>query len=408
MSGLERLGLWILGRLAPHGTLLVTLPGGETRAVGRGLPYAEIRVTDFTAVRDTLRMGLIGFSEAYMDGRIESPDLPGVLRWATVNRQAWFEHPLTRATSPIRRWWQRIRPERRHPRVRSMEDHYNLGNGFYAGWLDETMTYSSARFAEPGQSLADAQRNKYRTIGEHVGLRPGMRVLEIGCGWGGFAEYAAGLGCEVVSLTLSEEQASFARKRLAERGLEDLVDVRLADFRTIQGRFDAVVSIEMIESVDETQWPDLFATIARSLDEGALVAMQIITIEDGAWEAYRSRPDFIQQYIFPGGQIPAPKVIRRLASEQGLEVEQVEQFGLDYARTLAAWRERFEAAWPSLAAAHGLDERFHRMWELYLSLCEAGFRMGRTDVQQWVFCAAGTAAGQPGIRVPVSEAAPDG
>ena len=153
----------------------------------------------------------------------------------------------------------------------------------------------------------------------------------------------------------------------------------------MHGQYDAVVSIEMIESVDETQWSPLFATIERSLRPGARAAMQIITIQDAEWERYRSRADFIQQYIFPGGQLPAPKVLRRLAGMARLDVEKVDTFGLDYARTLAAWRERFESAWPRLAVEHGLDERFRRMWGLYLALCEAGFRIGRINVEQWAF-----------------------
>jgi cyclopropane-fatty-acyl-phospholipid synthase len=267
-----------------------------------------------------------------------------------------------------------------------MNDHYNLSNQFYERWLDETMTYSSARFDRPDESLEQAQRNKYRSIADHAGIGPGMRVLEIGCGWGGFAEYAASeRDCDVVAITLSTEQASYARKRMAEHGLSDRVDIRVQDFREIEGEFDAIVSIEMIESIDETHWPALFAMISRSLGSGSRAALQVITIEDSEWERYRSRADFIQQYIFPGGQLPAPNVLRRLAAGAHLDIEKIEVFGLDYARTLAAWGTRFEAAWPELSTRHGLDERFRRMWTLYLTLCEAGFRIGRINVEQWVF-----------------------
>lgn len=174
---------------------------------------------------------------------------------------------------------------------------------------------------------------------------------------------------------------------MANAGLSEMVEIRVQDFRDVEPAFDAVVSIEMIESVDEAQWPDLFATIAACLAPGAKAAMQIITIDDAEWERYRRRADFIQQYIFPGGQLPAPKVLKGMAADAGLEVEQVETFGLDYARTLFQWRERFEAVWPVVSRDHDLDERFHRMWDLYLSLCEAGFRMGRIDVEQWVVSA---------------------
>lgn len=385
MTPLERVGLWVFRLLARRGTLHVTLRDGATAVIGDGSPTASVTVNEYSAVRDMLRTGLLGFAEAHMDGRIDTPDLPELLEWGSANQAAWFRHPLARGTLPIRRLWQRVKPERRHPRVRSMADHYDLGNTFYAAWLDRTMTYSAARFSDPQQPLDEAQLNKYRLIADHARLRPGMRVLEIGCGWGGFAEYAAAeRGCEVVAVTLSTKQAEYARKRIADAGLTDRVEIRLEDFRATPGAFDAVVSIEMIESVDETHWPALFQTISARLRPGGVAAMQIITIHDDEWERYRSRADFIQHYIFPGGQLPAPKVLRRLAHDHRLEVEQIETFGLDYARTLAQWRDRFDAAWPSVAGAHELDERFRRMWRLYLTLCEAGFRIGRIDVEQWV------------------------
>lgn len=382
----ERLGLEVFSWLARDGTLELTLPGGESSRIGMKGPSADLVVHDYSVIPSILKTGLTGFAEGIMDGRLETSDLRALLRWGVVNQKAWFSHPIAKMTSPLRRVWQRIRPERRHPLVQTMNDHYNLSNEFYQAWLDETMTYSSARFATLDQSLDDAQRNKYRTIADHAGLEPGMAVLEIGCGWGGFAEYAAAeRGCRVTAITLSEEQAAYAEKRIAQRGLADLVEIRVQDFRDVTDSFDAVVSIEMIESVDESHWPALFTTIARSLRPGARAVMQIITIDDAEWERYRSRGDFIQQYIFPGGQVPAPKVLRRLIDDAGLSVGQVETFGLDYARTLAAWRDRFVRAWPKLESSHGLDERFHRMWDLYICLCEAGFRMGRLNVEQWVF-----------------------
>ena len=379
-------GLVLFRVMASRGRVDLTLPDGTSTAVGAGTPHADLTIHDYRVVGRILREGVTGFAEAYMEGDLETTDLRNLLEWGAANRESWFSHPLARATLPIRRLWQRIRPERRHEKVRSMGDHYNLGNDFYSAWLDETMTYSSARFSSPRQSLADAQRNKYRLIADHAGLRPGMTVLEVGCGWGGFAEYAATeRDCDVVAITLSEEQAEYARKRMAETGLADRVDIRLQDFRDVEGEFDAVVSIEMIESIDESQWPALFATIAGSLRPGALAAMQIITTTDDEWERYRSRADFIQQYIFPGGQLPAPKVLRRMAGGAGLRIEQVEAFGLDYARTLSRWQEAFAAAWPRLSRDHELDERFRKMWDLYLLLCETGFVIGRIDVQQWAF-----------------------
>ena len=382
----ERLALWGLGLAAPNGTLIITLPDGDIATVGGGEPVADLIVKDRSAIGDILRSGLMGFAESYMEDRVDTSSLPQLLRWGLENQSSWFEHPLAHAGLPVRRIWQKIRPNRRHPRVRSMNDHYNLGNDFYRAWLDETMTYSSAKYQSPTQPLRLAQKNKYRTIAEKAGISAGMRVLEIGCGWGGFAEYAAGeLGATITAITLSVEQAEYAQKRVADAGLGDKVTIEIKDFREVEGEFDAVVSIEMIESVDETNWAPLFHSIASTLGPDGRAVMQIITIDDSEWERYRSRADFIQQYIFPGGQIPAPKVLNRLEREAGLELLARETFGLDYARTLGSWRQRFVADWARISADNRLDERFFRMWDLYLSLCEAGFRMGRIDVQQWVF-----------------------
>jgi cyclopropane-fatty-acyl-phospholipid synthase len=383
---MEAVGLAIFRRLARTGTLHIELPAGERTVVGSGLPEVDVAIRDRKAVLEITREGLTGFAEAHMSGRIDTNDLDALVAWGLANQTAWFEHPLAVATRPIRRVWQRIRPERRHPKVRTMNEHYNLGNDFYAAWLDPSMTYSSARFQTPHQTLEAAQRNKYRVIAAHVGLKRGMRVLEIGCGWGGFAEYAAQeIGCEVVGITLSEEHAAYAAKRMANSGVADLVEIRIEDFRQTKQTFDAIVSIEMIESIDETQWPALFNAITGNLEPGGLAAMQVITIADRHWEVYRKRADFIQQYIFPGGQLPAPKVLRQLSDEAGLVVEQVETFGPDYSRTLSAWKSEFRRSWPKLQDAHRLDERFRRMWELYLILCDAGFRSGRITVEQWVF-----------------------
>ena len=269
MTLVERIVVWVMTHTAKEGSLTLTLPSGTTTTIGSGDPIADVGVVDSSVLPMILRHGATGFAEAYMEDRLETSDIAALLRWGAANHDGWFTSHLGRFLTPLRKLWLRIRPERRHPRVTSMVDHYNLGNDFYASWLDPTMTYSSARFTNPDQSLEAAQRHKYETIAHHVGLAPGMTVLEIGCGWGGFAEYAAGeLGCAVVGLTIAEEQARFARKRIAGRGLTDLVDIRLQDFREVEGTFDAVVSIEMIESIDESQWPELFATISRTPGTG--------------------------------------------------------------------------------------------------------------------------------------------
>jgi cyclopropane-fatty-acyl-phospholipid synthase len=385
----QRIVLQIVDRMARHGTLHLTLSDGTQATLGTGAPVADLTIGDATSVPELVRHGTMGFAEAYMQGRIGTSDIAALVRWGAANHDAWFSSLPGRVLGFLRGVWLQLRPERRHPRVQTMADHYNLGNEFYATWLDSTFTYSSARFQQPDQPLDDAQRHKYATIAAHAGLQPGMRVLEIGCGWGGFAEYAAReIGCSVVGITIAQEQAEFARKRMADLGLTDRVEIRLEDFRDTRGEFDAVVSIEMIESIDERQWPALFATIAARLKATGRAVMQIITIDDALWHRYRTNVDFIQQYIFPGGQLPAPQVLRKLSADVDLAVEQRETFGLDYARTLDHWRERFAAAWPSLDGTDGLDQRFRRMWDLYLTLCAAAFNTGRIDVEQWVFAGA--------------------
>lgn len=372
-------------RFGKTGSLHVTLPDGSRHEIGAGTPHADLTVVDRRVYRDIVKEGSLGFLEAYIDGVIETTDLRELLMWAAANHDRASASTVGRMATPVRSLWQRVAPERSHRKVETMADHYNLGNDFYEAWLDPSMTYSSARYAGPHMDLVDAQINKYAAMAAHAGLRSGMRVLEIGCGWGGFATYAARAhGVEVVGLTIAEEQAAFARKRVADMGLTEAVEIRLEDFRQTTGEFDAVISIEMIESVDETVWPPLFDAFHDRLLPGGRAVMQAIVIDDDRFDGYRNRQDFIQRYIFPGGQLPAPGVIAGLAESSNLDIEAVEMFGLDYARTLHTWFEQFEAVWPRLAK-EGFDERFRRIWQLYLTYCEAGFRTGTIDVGQWVF-----------------------
>lgn len=374
----------LLSRLVRVGHLEVVSPRRRLLLAGdRPGPAVQLTVHRPHAWIRIARGGALGFAEAYMLGEVDTPDLAEFFLWGGLNQDAFREGRLgTGFFASARSMWQRLARDLRHLNVGSTTEHYDIGNDFYAAWLDETMSYSSARFEQPGQSLAAAQRNKYVRLAGRAGIRPGATVLEIGCGWGGFAEYAAGeLGCRVTAITLSEEMASFTEKRMAERGLEHLVDVRVEDFRRTTGIFDCVISVEMIESIDEPQWPELFATIHDRLRPGGRAAMQAITIIDSEWETYRRGRDFIQRYVFPGGQLPSPGTLEALAAQHGLTISEVEEFGLDYARTLHKWHERFERAWPGLAGDE-FDEHFRRLWKLYLAYCEAGFRLGRINVRQ--------------------------
>ena len=265
-----------------------------------------------------------------------------------------------------------------------MVEHYHLGNDFYAAWLDPSMTYSSARFVSPEMTLEEAQHAKYNSIARMADLAPGMRVLEIGTGWGGFALEAAARGCHVTTLTISEEQQLWVKKRISAEGLEGRIDAQLLDYRHITGRYDRVVSIEMIESIDHQRWPEYFDTIAKVLEPGGIAVLQAIVIDDSFYDTYVDNEDFIRRYNFPGGRLPSPKVIGDLSSRVGLKLDRVESFGADYARTLQTWHRNFEDAWPSIAAM-GFDDRFRRMWKAYLAYCQVGFEIGRLDVRQLGF-----------------------
>ena len=257
---------------------------------------------------------------------------------------------------------------------RNIAAHYDLGNDFYRLWLDETMTYSSAVFADMSEPIVPAQQRKYRRLAKKLDLQPDDRVLEIGCGWGGFAEIAAAeFGCRVVGLTLSREQAAHARTRMTRLGVADAVDIRLQDYRDVTSTFDKIVSIEMFEAVGERHWPAFFKALNDRLVLGGRAALQIITIDDDKFAGYRRNPDFIQRYIFPGGMLPSPEAFDAAAKRGGFDVRDAYFFGTSYAESLRRWDHAFRENWPEIAKV-GFDERFRRMWHYYLRYCEVGFR----------------------------------
>ena len=276
-----------------------------------------------------------------------------------------------------------LRPNTRKGAKRNIHAHYDLGNEFYALWLDTTMTYSSALFSDSQKSLRDAQNDKYRALAASTDIRPGDHVLEIGCGWGGFAEFAAReLDCKVTGITISNEQLTFAKNRIAKAGLEDKVDLRFCDYRDLDSKYDRVVSIEMFEAVGESYWPTYFSKLHDCLKPGGRAGLQIITIAKERFEAYRKKTDFIQRYIFPGGMLPSPERLDTEFAAADLQLLAREDFAADYARTLAEWRLRFLDVWPEVQAL-GFDTRFRNMWEYYLAYCEAGFATNSIDVSHF-------------------------
>ncbi|MBK8158025.1 MAG: class I SAM-dependent methyltransferase [Rhodospirillaceae bacterium] len=383
MSGLwEHLFSHALNHLRV-GKLAVLFPDGRRHAVegAEPGPDAELEIRDVRGLQRLLRGGDIGFAEAYMAGEVDSPDLTDLIELAARNESA-----LADALSGKRlvRAWNRLRhlmrANTRSGAKRNIAYHYDLGNEFYGTWLDPSMTYSSAYFERGANELQAAQVDKYRRVAELAELAPGKHVLEIGCGWGGFAEVAArDFGCRVTGLTLSKEQLAFAQARMARQSLDGLVELRLQDYRDCPGRFDSIVSIEMFEAVGEAHWKRYFDVLRERLNQGGTAVLQIITIAEERFESYRRNADFIQRYIFPGGMLPTSTALRRLATDSGLLLRGEDGFAASYARTLREWRESFLHAWPRIQPL-GFDERFRRMWTYYLAYCEAGFRAGSIDV----------------------------
>jgi cyclopropane-fatty-acyl-phospholipid synthase len=381
-----RIAAMIMGRLN-QGRIDFTFPDGRTlRFTGsQPGPEAEVRVSDPTFARAVLEKGDIGFAEAFMDGKFDTPDLAEVLRYFTTNFESAGKLAVGGAIShyvnSVRHFF---RSNSKKGSKRNILAHYDLGNDFYARWLDPSMTYSSALYADPAakplEDLETAQLAKYRAIAGDLCLKPGMRVLEIGSGWGGFAEVAAKeYGADVVSVTISDAQYAYAKKRIAEAGLAGKVDIQMRDYRDITGQFDAIVSIEMFEAVGEKYWPVYFGKLAETLKPGGKAVLQIITIPQREFEYYRSRPDFIQRYIFPGGMLIPPERIAVEGDKVGLDYQQLRSFGVSYARTLQEWARRFELAWDGIKGPV-FDERFRRLWLYYLAYCEAGFDTRRIDV----------------------------
>ncbi len=374
-----------------RGILTMRLPDGR-RLVFRGAepgPSAEIVIHDFRFARRLVFDGDIGFAEAFIRREWDSPDPAGFLYFFCVNiesvRHLTRYNPLARALQKFRHW--RNRNTRAQAR-RNIVAHYDLGNTFYRAWLDPSMTYSSAYFGAGAADLPAAQDAKYRALADSIGLKPGDHVLEIGCGWGGFAEVAArDYGARVTGLTLSDEQHAYATRRMAEAGLSDRVTIKLQDYRDETGQYDAVASIEMFEAVGKEYWGTFFDRVAGYLRSGGRAGLQVITLAEDLWKDYLREIDFIRGYVFPGGMLPTATHLREMPDKAGLALKEERAFGQDYATTLRIWAERFSAVWPDLVHL-GFDERFRRLWLYYLAYCEAGFRAGTIDVRQMVYAKA--------------------
>jgi cyclopropane-fatty-acyl-phospholipid synthase len=369
-----------------EGRLDFVLPDGRRfRAEGKvaGI-VAEIRVVNPELFVRLLREGDLGFCDAYLDGWWETPDLQAFLDLIQrpANNIVGDGFPglgLVRAYERLRFW---LQSNSKRQAKKNISYHYDLGNDFYRLWLDETMTYSSAIFQNPQESLETAQKRKYASMIDQMGAKEGEHMLEIGCGWGGFAEYAAKeRGLRVTGLTISQAQHDYAVARIAKAGLADRVQIKLQDYRDERGTYDGIASIEMFEAVGERYWPVYFASLRDRLKPGRSATLQIITVAERRWEMYRKGVDFIQKYIFPGGMLPAPSVLLAEVEKAGLSVKGSIEFGESYSLTLRRWHETFTARWGEVRRL-GFDDRFKRMWDFYLASCAGAFQGGNCDVTQ--------------------------
>ena len=369
------------------GGIEVRLPDGSERRIGfrSNGPIAIVHLASWYALVRLATSGSIGWYRAWAKGEWSSPDPVPLFALFMANAEALGD--LGRAKGSAR-WYNRLRHRRKdNDLIRARENiaaHYDLGNDFYREWLDPTMSYSSARFSplpttEGG--LESAQRRKISLLLDRLDLKPGMRLLEIGCGWGSLAIEAARRGTEVIGLTLSAEQKSWAEEKIAEAKLSDRIDIRMQDYRQISEQFDAIASVEMVEAVGERWWPTYLDAIARNLKPGGKAALQYISIDHRLFDGYSRSPDFIQAYIFPGGMLIDEPRFEALAKERGLGWQDRDGFGLDYADTLKIWRERYDAAVRE-GRLTGFDEHFHDLWRYYLMYCEGGFRGRGIDVAQ--------------------------
>ncbi|WP_322893745.1 MULTISPECIES: cyclopropane-fatty-acyl-phospholipid synthase family protein [unclassified Yoonia] len=368
-----------------RGRIDIILPDGRHfRAEGAEPGYvAEVHVHNADIFARTVREGDLGFCEAYMDGWWSTPDLMAFMDLMHDDMEHIYDgfpgQSLVRFYERMRFWLQNNSKKQAR---KNISYHYDLGNDFYRLWLDDTMTYSSAKFVTGQESMEAGQIEKYKSMVDQMGVVPGDHVLEIGCGWGGFAEYAAKeRGLRVTGLTISREQHDYAVKRMADAGLSDRVTIKMQDYRDEKGIYDGIASIEMFEAVGEKYWPVYFETLRERLKPGKNATLQIITVEHRRWHVYKRGVDFIQKYIFPGGMLPSPVVLREQIEKAGLQVAGSIEFGESYSQTLRRWHDTFNAKWDQVAAL-GFDDRFRRMWNFYLTSCAGTFHSGNCDVTQ--------------------------
>ncbi len=370
-----------------YGNLKVKFPSGVIKnfsGLNEGLS-ASITIHDYNFLQYVFKRGSVGFAEAYMKGFYSTPNLTNLLMLSHKNEEFFLNNINSNlfylTLSKIKHF---LNNNSKAQSKKNIKYHYDLGNKFYEKWLDKSMTYSSAIFDNQNTSLSEAQLNKYKKIADSLSLNENSKTLEIGCGWGGFSSYAAKkYKCNIDAITISKEQYDYTSNKIQKEGLAEKVAVLFKDYREINNKYSNIASIEMFEAVGKKYWSSYFDIIQNSLSENGKAALQIITINEKRAEGYQSRPDFIQQYIFPGGMLPTKKQLETSAKEVGLKCLEMLSFGKSYAKTLNIWNSQFQESWNEVAR-YGFDDNFKKMWEYYFSYCETGFLSGSTDVSHFL------------------------
>ena len=369
------------------GSLEVLYPSGKKK-VFKGKepgPSAFIQVHNYSFLTYIFKRGSVGFAEAYINGLYSTNNLTNLLMLSHKNEKYFLQIINSNFIySTFSKFKHFLNKNSKSQSKKNIKYHYDLGNNFYEQWLDKTMTYSSAIFDQQNTSLKSAQINKYKKIAESLSLNENSQTLEIGCGWGGFSTYVAkNYNCKVDAITISKEQYDYTAKKIQHEGLNEKVSVLFKDYRDVKTEYSNIASIEMFEAVGKQYWSNYFEIIRNSLSYHGKAALQIITIDETRSRDYQGRPDFIQQYIFPGGMLPTKKQLELNALAVGLKCLEVLSFGKSYAKTLNIWNSQFQKSWIDVAK-YGFDDRFKRMWEYYFSYCETGFLSSSTDVSHFL------------------------
>jgi len=369
----------------PFGSIELELPNGLIEKIKGPYegPNAYLKIKDNLVFKEIIQGGSIKFAELYMSERLSTNKLTELMYYFALNND---QAEATIKISLFKYLFNKLlHIKNKNTETQSKKNisyHYDLGNNFYKFWLDKTMTYSSAIFSKKNESLEKGQINKYSKLANLTSIKKGDKVLEIGCGWGGFSHFLAeNYDCDITAITISKEQFSYTTDRIKKAKLNKKVNVVYCDYRNIQGKFDKILSIEMFEAVGKDYWNTFFKKIQSILKPNGIVGLQLITIDDKIYNVYKKNPDFIQKYIFPGGMLPSQKILKELITKNSLKLESVDSYANDYAKTLNIWNQKFNKNWKDIQKL-GFDNKFKLMWNYYLSYCEGGFLSKNIDLKQ--------------------------